>query len=466
MRFAALLALALLPLQWFAVAPSPIGELRMHQLAMFGLTACVIATYGFARIGSATRRLQFFIIASLYMLILTTAMDLYNGVLPIQPIQSLLYVVSFVAISAYFYMAASDPRSHIVDALRWSAVVTVVTLITAFGLSLLKNGINPLTVIQQTIVTADPSVLTQQLFGKAFVGFGFDLETTQVQIRHEVFGGMLLSMYIASWAKARRPFTVPKHLFYYRAAMVIGTMLVLLSLSRAVTLAALVWPAILLARAILSGRVSGAQLAGVMVSFIGLGAVAASGFLGVVWGRFTEDTRGYVGRSENIADAIDRIFDNFWTGGFATATNSSHNFILDNFQRAGVLVAIPVIIVFLYIFGVWASLLVRIRTLPMEMLPVAAALALPVFRMMTQGGGQISVNGWMTLAFVTGVVQAAYTKERAAQHKDNVGLPTEDSAALPTVDSGLAKVEHAPAAIHEPVARPGRPVARSQRVSR
>ncbi|MBA2555649.1 MAG: hypothetical protein H0V10_18555, partial [Geodermatophilaceae bacterium] len=278
-------------------------------------------------------------------------------------------------------------------------------------------------------------------------------------IRHEVFGGMLLSMYVASWAKARRPFTVPKHLFYYRTAMVIGTMLVLLSLSRAVTLAALVWPAILLARAILSGRVSGAQLAGVMVSFIGLGAVAASGFLGVVWERFTEDTRGYVGRSENIADAIDRIFDNFWTGGFATATNSSHNFILDNFQRAGVLVAIPVIIVFLYIFGVWLSLLVRIRTLPMEMLPVAAALALPVFRMMTQGGGQISVNGWMTLAFVTGVVQAAYARERAAQRKDTVGLPTEDTV-------GLTTEEPVSSASEKPVVRPTRPVARPQRVSR
>ncbi len=175
------------------------------------------------------------------------------------------------------------------------------------------------------------------------------------------------------------------------------------------------------------------------MSFIGLGAVAASGFLGVVWGRFTEDTRGYVGRSENISDAIDRIFDNFWTGGFATATNSSHNFVLDNFQRAGVLVAIPVIVVFLYIFGVWLSLLLRIRTLPMEMLPVAAALALPVFRMMTQGGGQISVNGWMTLAFVTGVVQAAYAKERAARNTENVGLPTVDSAGVPTVEQRVSR---------------------------
>lgn len=401
-----LIALGLIPLQWFTVTPSPIGEMRMHQLAMFGLTACVIAVYGFARIGSATRRLQFFIIASLYMLMLTATIDLYNGVLPIQPVQSLLYLVSFVAISAFFYMAASDPRDHMVDALRWSSVVTVLILIAAFGASLLKNGINPLTVVQQTIVTADPGILTQQLFGKAFVGFGLDLETTQVQIRHEVFGGLLLSMYVASWAKARRPFTEPRHIVVYRASMVAGTLMVLLSLSRAVTLAAMVWPILLLARAVLSGRISGAQLGAVIVSVLGLGAVAASGFLVVVWERFTEDTRGYVGRSENIAEAVDRIFQNFWTGGFVTETNSSHNFILDNWQRGGVFVAIPTIIVFLYIFGLWASLLLRIRTLPIELLPVAAALALPVFRMMTQGGGQISVNAWMTMAFVTGVVQA------------------------------------------------------------
>lgn len=415
-----LIALALIPLQWFTVAPSPIGELRVHQLAMFGLTACVIAYYGFARIGAGTRRLQFFILANLYMLILTSAMDVYNGVIPVQPLQSLLYLISFVVISAYFAMAASEASFDIIDALRWSALVTVGVLISAFGLSLLKNGINPLTVVQQTIVTGDPSILTQQLFGRAFIGFGLDAETTQVQIRHEVFGGLLLSMYIASWAKARRPFSEPRHLAFYRAAMVVGTLLVLLSLSRAVTLAAVMWPMILLTRALLSARVSGAQVAAVVVSFFGTIALAATGFLSVVWLRFTEDTRGYEGRSENIADAIARIFDNFWTGGFATAENSSHNFILDNWQRAGVLVAIPAIIVFFYIFGVWASLLLRIRTLPMEMLPVAAALALPVFRMMTQGGGQISVNGWMTMAFVTGVVFAWRRKDAEARQVQRV----------------------------------------------
>lgn len=442
-----LFALALIPLQWFTVASSPIGELRMHQLAMFGLTGCVIAVYGFAKIGTATRRLQFFIIANLYMFILTVALDMYNGVLPIQAVQSLLYLISFTVISAFFFYAASDPRGYLVQALRWASVSTIAMLLLAFGVSLLKNGINPLSVIQQTIVTANPQLLTQQLFGKAFVGFGFDLETTQVQIRHEVFGGMLLSMYVASWAKARYPFTEPRHLAFYRASMVVGTMLVLLSLSRAVTLAALVWPGILLIRAVLSGRVSGAQLSAVIVSFLGLVAIAASGFLAVVWDRFTEDTRGYVGRSENISDAVKRIFHDFWTGGFATATNSSHNFILDNWQRAGVFVAIPAIAVFLYIFGVWLSLLVRIRTLPMEMLPVAAALALPVFRMMTQGGGQISVNAWMTMAFVTGVVQAAYSKQRAERTAGN----RPGSARGPAAESDL------------PAARPIGPI---QRVTR
>lgn len=414
-----LLALACIPLQWFAVTPSPIGELRMHQLAMFGLTGCIIATYGFARIGEATRRLQFFIAANVYMLVLTSTLDVYNGVPPIQPTQSMLYLISFTAISAFFYMAAIDPRHYLIDALRWSAVVTLSILIFAFGVSLLKNGINPLAIVQQTIVTADPSILTQQLFGQAFVGFGFDLETTQVQIRHEVFGGMLLSMYVASWARSRRPFTEPRQLVLYRIAMAVGTLLVLLSLSRAVTLAALLWPLILLTRAILSGRVSGAQLTAVAVSLIGLGGVAASGFLVVVWDRFTEDTRGYEARSGNISLAIDRILDNFWTGGVVTEGTSSHNFILDNFQRGGILVAIPTVIVFLYIFGVWASLLLRIRTLPLEMLPVAAALALPVFRMMTQGGGQISVNGWMTMAFVTGVIHASQRRDKARRQEED-----------------------------------------------
>jgi len=414
------IALAMIPLQWFTVVPSPIGELRLHQLAFFALTACIIVKYGLAKVGACTRRLQFFIGANLYMLILTAAMDVYNRVIPIQPVQSLLYLISFTAVSAYFYMVASDPRFHIVDALRWAGVVTVSILLTAFGFSLLKNGINPLSVVQQSIVSGDPSLLTQQLFGKAFIGFGLDAETTQVQLRHEVFGGMLLSMYIASWAKARHPFTEPRHLAWYRAAMVVGTLLVLVSLSRAVTLAALAWPLILLARSLSSGRINGGQIVALVTSFVGALALAATGILEVVWLRFTEDTRGYVGRSENIADAVDRILQNFWTGGFQTATNSSHNFILDNWQRAGILVAIPAILVFLYIFGVWTSLLLRFRTLPPEMLPVAAALALPVIRMMTQGGGQISVNGWITMAFVTGVVGAMHASNVARKDEPAV----------------------------------------------
>ncbi len=414
MKFIALGALAGIPLQWFALGASPIGELRLHQLAMFGFTACIIAYYGLKRIGEATRRLQFFILANLYMLTFSAAMDVYNKGIPVQPMQTLLYVISFTAVSAYFFKAASEDDFNIIDALRWSGLVTSTILILAFALSLLKNGINPLSVVQQTIATGDPSILTQQLFGQAFVGFGFDLDTTQVQIRHEVFGGLLLSMYIASWAKGRRPFSEPRQLMWYRAAMVVGTLMVLVSLSRALTLAAVLWPLILFARALLSGRISGGQLTAVIVTVLGFVGLSISGFASVVYDRFAEDTRGYEARSENITLALDRIFDNFWTGGVVTEGTSSHNFILDNFQRGGVLVGIPTLIVFFYIFIVWLSLLVKLRTLPVELVPVAAALALPIFRMMTQGGGQISVNGWMTMAFVTGVVHAWKRRERAA----------------------------------------------------
>jgi len=417
LRFVALASLAGIPLQWFALGSSPIGELRLHQLAMFAFTGCIIVYYGLAKVSEGTRRQQFFILANLYMLVISAAMVVYNKGIPIQQSQTLLYIISFAAVSAFFFMAANDPSYNMVDALRWSALVTSGVLILAFAASLLKNGINPLSVVQQTIATGDPSILTQQLFGQAFVGFGFDLDTTQVQIRHEVFGGLLLSMYVASWAKARRPFTEPRQLAWYRIAMVVGTLMVLVSLSRALTLAAVLWPAILFLRALLSGRISGGQLTAVLVTVVGSVGLAVTGFLEVIWDRFAEDTRGYEARSENITLALERIFDNFWTGGVVTEGTSSHNFILDNFQRGGVLVGIPTLVVFFYIFGVWMSLLVKIRTMPVELVPVSAALALPIFRMMTQGGGQISVNGWMTMAFVTGVVFAWRRREEAAQEE-------------------------------------------------
>jgi hypothetical protein len=133
-------ALAGIPLQWFALGASPIGELRLHQLAMFGFTACIIAYYGLKRIGEATRRLQFFILANLYMLTFSAAMDVYNKGIPVQPMQTLLYVISFTAVSAYFFKAASEDDFNIIDALRWSGLVTSTLLILAFALSLLKNN--------------------------------------------------------------------------------------------------------------------------------------------------------------------------------------------------------------------------------------------------------------------------------------------------------------------------------------
>ncbi|MDQ4038438.1 MAG: hypothetical protein M3313_08835, partial [Actinomycetota bacterium] len=270
-------------------------------------------------------------------------------------------------------------------------------------------------------------------------GFGFDLDTTQVQIRHEVFGGLLVSMYVASWAKAKRPFTHPRQLLYYRAAMVVGTLMVLVSLSRALTLAAILWPMLLFIRALLSGRINGAQLTAVIVTVIGTVGLGISGFLTVVWDRFAEDTRGYESRTENISLALQRIADNFWTGGVVTEGTSSHNFILDNFQRGGILVGIPTLIVFFYIFGVWLSLLVKIRTLPAELVPVSAALALPIFRMMTQGGGQISVNGWMSLAFVTGVVHAWRRREEAVQEQQKTARLTGTVAARRPGSAGLSE---------------------------
>ena len=53
--------------------------------------------------------------------------------------------------------------------------------------------------------SGDPEVFQKELFRTAFNGFGLDEATVRGNIRHEVFGAVLVAMYVASWAVHFRP---------------------------------------------------------------------------------------------------------------------------------------------------------------------------------------------------------------------------------------------------------------------
>lgn len=415
MRFALLAALSALPLQWFLLAESPAGDIRVHQLAGIVLAAVIILRYGLPRIERGVRGAQLFIAANMYMIVLWVGLNVFNGVKLDLVLKQFIFLVVFVAVTALFYLAVLEGNNWLIDALRWSAAATVGVLLAAFGYSLLSNGVNPVDVLQRTIESGDPDILQKELFRTAFSGFGYDSNQEAIgNLRHEVFGGLLFSMYTAAWAVARRPFTEPKHRNIYRTAMVIGAGLLLISLSRSILVAAAIWPVLSFWRALLTGRVSPRQQLAVVAGLVGVAGLALTGFLEVIWTRFTEDTSSYATREDLIGLAFSRIADNFWVGGVQIEGTSSHNFVLDMWQRGGIFVGLVSVFIFLFISFLWLQELLRLRTSTDDAFVLAAALALPCVRLVTQGGGSMQIVEWMTLAFVIGVLTATRDKERAA----------------------------------------------------
>lgn len=403
MKYVAVGGFAMLPLQWFVISNVG-GTLRLHQLAAVLLTSVILLRYGLPRVGRGVRGAQGFIIINAYMLVLWVAMNVFNGIGLSQPIKQVTFLVTFVAVLAMFYFAVRDKDIELIDALRWTVTATVAVLIAAFGYSMLSNGVNPLDVIQRTISSGDPNILQKELFRSSFAGFGFDSEEARGNLRHEVFGGLLFTMFISAWAVARRPFEIGRHLAIYRVALGLAALLLLSSLSRSILVAAVIWPALSLVRALLTGRVSTRQQLAVLGGIAGLGVLAVSGFLAVVWTRFTAETDSYNTREELFSLAIERIKDNFWTGGINTERTSSHNFLLDMWQRGGIFVGIPALIIFVYISWLWLRLLLQVRTIPNDLFVLVATMALPCVRLVTQGGGSLQIVEWVSLAFVLGVL--------------------------------------------------------------
>ena len=439
MRRTVVLCLAALPLQWFLLAESPAGDIRLHQFAAVVLTAVIVLRFGLPRLERGVRGAQLFIVANLYMLILWVALNVFNGLAMAQPIKQGTFLATFIALTALFYFAVREADNALIDTLRWTATVCVGVLIAAFGYSMLSNGVNPIDVLQRSIEAGDPNILQKELFRSSFIGFGYDAEEARGNLRHEVFGGLLFTMYVSSWANARRPLTIHRQRNIYRAAMVAGSLLLLISLSRSVLVAAAIWPLVSFLRALLTGRVSPRQQLAMVGGVIGVAVVAVTGFLEVLWTRFTEETKSYSVREDLIGLALQRISENFWTGGVATERTSSHNFVLDMWQRGGIFVGLPAVFIFLFISFLWLRLLLRTRTIPADQLTLVAAMALPCVRLVTQGGGSLQIVEWVTLAFVIGVLVASRETTETTAEPERPTEADQAAALLPLTQAAALK---------------------------
>jgi hypothetical protein len=422
----------LLPLQWYYVATTPLGVGRLHQLAILGFAAVYFVTYKPRTVLPLRRELGVFLLANIVMLTAWTATELYHGELPTGPIQEFMYLAVYLAIGGYLLRIAVYEDRGGVELMRWTALAASVTVLVALSFSMAKNGANPAQVFSQTVSSGDPEVFQKELFRTAFNGYGLDEATVRGNIRHEVFGAVLVAMYVSSWAVRFRPLVTRAQRTAYTASMVLSTILLVMSLSRSVMIAAFIWPMIILYRSARTLTLTGRQIVAAYAAIGGVALLAASGFGLVLYNRFTEDTTSYTARESLYSTAFSEIPSHFLTGGVDTLGASSHNYVLDALLRGGIFVAIPAAAVFLSVLLTWLVLLARLHRLPDWLVPVAAAFALPLVRLSTSGGGLINPVEWVGLGFITGAL-ASYRILEARRVSAESGENEPSRAGEPTL---------------------------------
>ncbi|CAN5813696.1 hypothetical protein BH20ACT6_BH20ACT6_07260 [soil metagenome] len=406
MRWLVVLMFALLPLQWFVVAGTPLGQARLHQVAMLGLAMVIAVRLPLRNYVPVLRTGRVFIIANLYLVGVILAVATYRGDGVGSGARQLLYLLVFVALGGYFYRAAASRDQRVLGSLRLVAAVTGISVLLGFTIAMLVNGVNPAGVFARSIAAADPEIFQKEVFKSSFAGFGYDEESARGNLRHEIFGSVLLSMLVSTWAMRVGSAPTRGVLLGYRATMMLGVALLTLSLSRSILIAAAVWPLLAVWRSLRRGELSPRQVGVLFGSLALAGVVLASGLGTVLVNRFFTDTTGYAARAENYWGAFAAIPDHWVVGGFATAGESSHNFVIDTLLRDGIFAAIPaavIVVTMLIVFG-WMSL--RLPRLPAALVPVVAALALPLVRASTSGGGLIPPVEWVALGLVVGVLAA------------------------------------------------------------
>ena len=349
-----------------------------------------------------------FVVATLALNAIWFAANAFHGDGLRQPVQQVVYLGVLLAVGTAVHRSLLDSPAT-VRVLRWSALVCALSLIGALTISMALNGVNAAAVFAQTIAAADPEVLQKELYRAAFAGFGFDEDVVSGNLRHEVFGALLVAMAVSAACTGVQPFASAGARGAYQVSMGLGTMLIVLSLSRSVMVALAVWPLLLLFRAGLAMRFSPRLVGGAVLGAAATVALGATGVLPVLWVRFTQETGSYEARDELYQLAFTNIRDHYLMGGVNTAGASSHNFVLDSWLRSGVFGVLAAAAVFVLLLGLFVSLVLTLPREPDWMLPVAVLLALTLVRLLTAGGGLVPPVSWVGLGVVAGFL--AYRRD-------------------------------------------------------
>ncbi len=413
---ATIVMLALLPLRWFTVLATPAGTLYLHELGLLLLSVVALATVRWRVFAKALDSTLAFSALMAAGFMVWGASCLAFHVSLASDVKQVAYLAAFLVVVGIFTLFAGSPDQSGMRALRWAGVVTTITLLLALEVALTLNHINAVSVFGHAVASGDPSVIETELFRPAFVGFGYSDAEAVSQLRHEVFAGLLVSLLVASWAQHRIPFGRRSAVVVSQSALVLGALLIVLSLSRSVQLAAVSWALIAGLRVVLRGPLTRRQLMSGAVIVVVLVGVTASGFVGVVVQRVTQDSTSYDQRGAKLGAALDVIGHYPWVGGRYDDVISSHNFVIDAWLRGGVVMAVLMMMVLLLVLRQLVDNLFVLAWAPTWFVAATAAFVLPLVRMFTIGAGLLTPPEWVSLGFAM-AASAGYARELAAMRR-------------------------------------------------
>ncbi|MEI2809302.1 MAG: hypothetical protein V9F00_03590 [Nocardioides sp.] len=413
-------AVIVLPLQWITVAETPLGTFRAHQIGLAVLILSVLLLVRPSRFVRGLASVWWLVGCYVAGLALLLAATLLRGEPVNVPVQQAFYLVGTCsAVVAMGLLIRYDQ----VYRLRWCGVFSVLILLAALGFGLWTNQVHVLKVLGRAISSGSSEILGYELYRPAFAGFGVSLADAGSQLRHEVFAGVLVGLAIGSFALAYQPDRSSRLVRrLHLVSLAVGVLLMAGSLSRAVTAAALVWPAYIIVRSLIRARLDIGSLAVAVAGSALVSVIALTGVAQVLIDRLRDPVSGRA-RSQLLEGAFNRLDNAFFWGGMYDDRISSHNFVIDAWLRGGVVVAGLMAAIMVGIWLTLGRLFLASGRLPHWSAPVSFLLALPSVRMLTIGAGLMTPPEWIGMGlgvFLTGVALA---------NRERIGAPDET---LPT----------------------------------
>lgn len=319
--------------------------------------------------------------------------------------------------------------------LRWAGPLAVALFLVLFWMDAAAIGIDPVRTYQFAVLSGDLNLIQFGLFQQVFNAASPPGVINSTALRGQIFAGILVALALSHWARSHLP---RSGLFdaILLVSMGLGGLLAVLSLARALQLAAVLAVALPLVRALLRARAGlGVVVLGALGAMILVLSVATP-VAGFILDRVVSDRGSYAERGSAFTAGIDRVMDEPLLGagtqndavalaGDRTAL-TSHNFVLDAAVLGGVVGGMLATIVLVLIL----RLLIRAfkRYLDDDVLfgPLAAALLVPVV-MFTSGSGTLQMPELLGLALLC----AALLRSEESQLGDDVDLeddpqPSED----------------------------------------